>query len=67
MGGFKENYDVSVHFDDSIIEDRNLELTQKLQLVSAGLMLPWEFRIWYYKETEEQAKSKIINDVQDEE
>ena len=52
-------YSVSFEFDDSIAADRKAEFTEKLQLISAGIMAPWEFRMWYFGEDEEKAKSIV--------
>ena len=49
---------LSVHFDDSIIEDRTAEEKRDMELVSMGLMLGWEFRMKHYGETEECAKER---------
>ena len=48
---------MSFEFDDSIVADRQAEFAEKQQLVTAGIMQPWEFRMWYFGETEEQAKA----------
>lgn len=45
-------------FDDSVIADRETEFKEKQQLVLCGMMQPWEFRSWYFGETEEEAKRK---------
>ena len=52
------DYEVSFNFDDSIVADRKAEFNEKLQLVSAGIMAPWELRMWYFGEDEETAKQK---------
>ncbi len=52
-------YSVSFDFDDSIIADRNLEFSEKKQLLELGIMLPWEFRMWYFGEDEMTAKEKL--------
>ncbi len=54
----KNDVNVSVLFDDSIIEDRTAEQKRDMELVSMGLMLPWEFRMKYCGETEENAKKR---------
>lgn len=48
--------EVSVRFDDSIIEDRSAEQKRDMELVALGLMLRWEFRMKHYGESEEIAK-----------
>lgn len=55
------DYNISFEFDDSIVADRKSEFTEKLQLVSAGIMPAWEFRAWYFGEDEETAKNVLIN------
>ncbi len=54
----KDDVNVSVLFDDSIIEDRTAEQKRDMELVSMGLMLDWEFRMKHYGETEEIAKMR---------
>lgn len=56
-------YDISFEFDDSMIADRKAEFEEKKQLVSDGIMLPWEFRMWYFGESEEQAKAALSERV----
>lgn len=56
------DFSVSVDFDDSIIHDTDTELEQNLKLVNAGLMQPFEFRMWWFNESEAQAKSKIAEE-----
>ncbi|MBQ9914943.1 MAG: phage portal protein [Clostridia bacterium] len=51
------DYELSFEFDDSIAADRKTEFNEKRQLVADGIMAPWEFRMWYFGETEEMAKS----------
>ena len=53
---------VSFEFDDSVVTDRELEFKEKQQLVMAGIMQPWEFRAWYFGESEEEAKEKVMQD-----
>lgn len=52
-------WQVSFRFDDSVLTDRNQEFSEKKQLVEAGIMFPWEFRMWYLGESEEQAKEVL--------
>ncbi len=52
-------WDVSFRFDDSVLTDRSQEFAEKKQLVEAGIMHPWEFRMWYLGESEEQAKEVL--------
>ena len=52
-------YDMSFEFDDSIVTDRAAEFIEKQQLVTMNIMQPWEYRMWYFGETEEQAKAAL--------
>lgn len=58
----KGEYDTSFEFDDSIVADRRVEFTEKMQLVSSGIMQAWEFRMWYFGEDEDTARAKAAND-----
>ncbi len=55
----KGDYSVSFDFDDSIEADRKTQFEEKQILVNAGIMAPWEFRMWYFGEDEETAKAKV--------
>lgn len=52
-------YDVSFEWDDSIITDSQQQMSERLTLVSEGLMSAVEFRQWYFGETETQARAAI--------
>lgn len=51
--------EVNIDFDDSIIEDKVSERQQDRQDVAMGVMPLWEYRMKWYGEDEETAKSKI--------
>ncbi len=53
------DFSISFSFDDSIIADRKTEFSEKLQLLNAGIMLPHEFRMWYFGEDENTALSTL--------
>ena len=53
------DYDISFEFDDSIVADRKTEFQERVELASIGAMAPWEIRMWYTGETEEQAKAAV--------
>lgn len=57
-------YEVSFEWDDSILVDSGEELTKRVTLINNGIYSKTEFRMWYFGETEEQAKQalKIIED-----
>lgn len=63
--GKAQTLEVKVDFDDSIIHDTATEFEQNLKLVSAGLMLPYEFRMWWFNESESQAKTKLAEEAVD--
>ncbi len=52
-------YDISFDFDDSIIADRKVEFSEKLQLLEKGIIAPWELRAWYFGEEETCAKEAV--------
>lgn len=54
-----EESEITIDFDDSIIEDKQAERTSDRQDVSMGAMQLWEYRAKYYGETEEQAKAAV--------
>ena len=51
--------EITIDFDDSIIEDKAAERTSDRQDVSMGAMSLWEYRVKYYGETEAQAKAAV--------
>ncbi len=56
-----ENTEITVDFDDSIIEDKESERNTDRQDVSIGAMSLAEYRAKWYGETEEQAARKVQN------
>lgn len=59
-----ESTEVTVMFDDSIIEDKAAERMQDRQDVSMGAMKLWEYRVKWYGGTDEEAKA-IVGDGTD--
>lgn len=57
--GLDENTDITVDFDDSIIEDRDAERNSDRNDVNLGAMPLWEYRMKWYGENEETAKSMV--------
>ena len=53
------DYVINFDFDDSIVSDRTQEFSEKKQLVEMGIMMPWEFRMWYLGEDEDFARKRI--------
>ena len=59
MLGMSPDLEITVNFDDSIIEDSASEQQKDLQLVSSGIMAKWEYRVKWMGEDEETARAKI--------
>lgn len=53
------NYEISFDFDDSIIADRKVEFSEKIQLLEKGIIAPWELRAWYFGEEADCAKRAV--------
>ena len=51
--------DKTFDFDDSIVADRATEFSEKQQLLQEGILQPWEFRMWYFGESEQRAKEAV--------
>ena len=51
--------EITVDFDDSIIEDKQTEFMRDMQLLSAGILNPYEVRMKYLNESEETAKAAL--------
>lgn len=66
--GLNEDVEISIDFDDSIIEDKQSEFSRDMQMLSAGIMNDWEFRAKYMNEDEVTAKAALpkMQDVVDE-
>lgn len=59
VSGLDELADVTIDFDDSIIEDKASERSQDRQDVAMGVMSLAEYRAKWYAETEEVARGKL--------
>lgn len=57
--GLDEDVEISVDFDDSIIEDKQAEFSRDMQLLQAGIMNDWEFRMKWMNEDEATAKAAL--------
>lgn len=57
--GLNESIEISIDFDDSIIEDKATDFSRDMQLLSAGIMNDWEFRAKWMNEDEETAKAAL--------
>lgn len=57
--GLNEDVEISIDFDDSIVEDKATDFSRDMQLLSAGIMNDWEFRMKWMNEDEETAKAAL--------
>lgn len=55
----KEEAEVTIDFDDSIIEDKQAEFQRDMLMLNAGLLRKEEVRAKYQNETVEEAKKKL--------
>lgn len=61
-------YEASFEWDDSILTDVDTELSKRINLMTNGLASKVETRMWYFGETEQQAREalqKINNEGQE--
>ena len=58
-------YQISFKWDDSIIVDTETELEKRMSMINAGITSKLETRMWYFGETENQAKA-ALQKVEDE-
>ena len=54
-----EDVEISVDFDDSIIEDKATEFQRDVQMLSMGILQPYEFRMKWMNEDEATAKEAL--------
>lgn len=59
LSGKNPDVEISVKFDDSIIEDTATKRKEFLQEISLGLRQRWEYRVEFLGESEEEAKKQI--------
>jgi len=59
VSGLVENTEITITFDDSIIEDKQSERNEDRKDVSMGVMGLPEYRAKWYGETEEEAAGKL--------
>ena len=57
--GLNEDVEISIDFDDSIIEDKASDFARDMQLLQAGIMNDWEFRMKWMNEDEKTAKASL--------
>lgn len=54
-----EDVEISIDFDDSIIEDDESDFNRDARLLQMGIMNDWEFRMKWMNEDEETAKAAL--------
>lgn len=57
--GLNEGVEISIDFDDSIIEDKETDFNRDMRLLTAGIMNDWEFRAKWMNEDEDTAKKAL--------
>jgi A118 family predicted phage portal protein len=58
LGEIKDD-EITIVFDDSIIEDKEAQMKRDKEDVAAGLMAKEEYRMKWYGEDDEEAKAKV--------
>lgn len=54
-----QDVEISIDFDDSIIEDKATEFNRDMQMMNAGVLNDWEFRAKWMNEDVETAKKSL--------
>ena len=54
-----EDVEISIDFDDSIVEDEATDFSRDMQLLTAGIKNPYEVRMTWLNEDEETAKENL--------
>ena len=57
--GLDEEVEISIDFDDSIIEDKDAEFNKEERMLSDGIMNDWEARMRWFNEDEATAKAAL--------
>lgn len=57
--GLNEDVEITIDFDDSIIEDKQSDFNRDLQMLSAGIMNDYEARMKWFNEDEATAKAAL--------
>lgn len=57
--GLNEDVEISIDFDDSIIESKEQDFSRDMQMLNAGIMNDWEFRMRWFNEDEATAKAAL--------
>lgn len=57
--GLDEDVEISIDFDDSIIEDEETDFNRDSRMLQMGILNDWEFRMKWMNEDEETAKKAL--------
>ena len=57
--GLDEDVEITIDFDDSIIEDKETDFSRDSRMVQMGIMNHWEFRAKWMNEAEATAKAAL--------
>lgn len=57
--GLDEDVEITIDFDDSIIEDKETDFARDSRMVQMGIMNAWEFRAKWMNEDEKTAKAAL--------
>lgn len=57
--GLNEDVEISVDFDDSIIEDEGTDFQRDMMMLQGGIIDRWEFRMKWMNEDEQTAKNAL--------
>ena len=57
--GLKEDVEISIDFDDSIIEDEESDFNRDSRMLQMGILNDWEFRMKWMNEDEKTAKEAL--------
>lgn len=57
--GLNEDVEISIDFDDSIIEDKETDFARDSRMLQMGIMNDWEFRMKWMNEDEATAKAAL--------
>ncbi|MCR4622661.1 MAG: hypothetical protein K5663_11330 [Clostridiales bacterium] len=57
-------WDIAFAWDDSVVTDADTERERDLNEVRERLMMPWEYRVKWYGESEEEAKARLAENAE---
>lgn len=59
FAGLNEDVEISIDFDDSIIEDKDTDFNRDARMLQMGIMNDWEFRAKWMNEDEKTAREAL--------